>query len=369
MKKYFCVALALVGCAETAGGDGPKAGPSSVAVVRNEPKPDYEAEARDPANIAARINVGVMKERNWDYEGALVDFEAAAAKDPKNTAAVLAQARVLVKMGRAEAADRLLVAARKTIGDKAELLNGLSSVARTRKRTADAIAYAKLVLLRDQANTDALNNIALAYLADNKLDAAELYTQAAIKRAADGALYVTLGLIQQRRGDAQRAMAFFTQAIDRDPNNGVAHANAGFLALQYRDYALAQVELDAAEKLGHTTKEVVAGKCFALEGLRKGPEAAACLTALSDKLAANDAELPSVLYALGMVHQNLTRDKDKALAAFKRYVDVRGAGLPKNDKVIELIRRLEGNKDDAPKAEVKPASHKVGKTKAGKRSA
>jgi tetratricopeptide (TPR) repeat protein len=396
-SKVLSFVFLLSSCAAMEGEEGPQAATKPVdapqakhVVDTRDPavaQAEYEAEAaRDTKNVNARINIGVMRERQWDLPGAEKHLEDALAMEPKNVDAALALARVLVKQQKADAADRVLMNTRKHVGDPAPLMLGLSSVARARKKYGDAVSYAKAVLLHDQANVDALNDIALAYLADGKLDPAELYAQMALKlvgpkagdakraSAEDGAsLQVTLGLIQQKRGDNQKAMAFFAEATKRDPSLAIAHANAGVLALAYRDYALALSSFDAANGLGWLSKEVVLGRCYALEGLQKGLDAATCLAQTADKLAADDADLPTVLYALGTVHQNLTRDSDKALAAFRRYVEIKGTSISKNDRVLEAIRRLESRKNDSEAApapagaEEKPKPQSKSAKKHGKR--
>ncbi len=383
MKTYVLMlaGLTLGACAAGSEGQAPKAAAGPVAPQgagsSGETRASYEQQlGRDPKNVKARINLAVMKEREWNLAGAVSELEHALSLDPKSLEATVALARVMVRQGKAEAAESLLNAARKQTGDAPALLNALSSVARARKRLPEAIAYAKVVLLHDQNDLEAMNGIALAYLAMGKLESAELYAQTALKRAQEktrSALTVTLGLIAQKRGDAQKAMALFDEALASDPNNAVAHANVGFVALEYRDYAQAEKSFDAAIARGHADKDVMTARCYALEGLKKGPEAVSCLETVAAKLTPEDAQLPGVLYALGMVHQSLTRDSARALQAFRRYVDLKGTSLSKSDRVLDMIRKLEGDKaeaDDTPvKEELKPKAEikQVKKKRASKK--
>jgi tetratricopeptide (TPR) repeat protein len=385
MKLYFksllAIAVVASGCAEEASAPPPSAAasrPSDGKSARaskvdtrdlNVAEAEYQAQVNsDGKDVVAKINLGVIKERKWDNEGALKVYQEAVKTDPKNLNAALALARVLTALGKGEMAEKFLLMSKKANGELPEILNGLASVSRQRKKYPEAVEYAKKVLLRDQNNIDALNNIALVYLDQGKFDSAELYAQTAVKRAAEGTntstLYVTLGMIQYKRGDVQRAMAQFNKALSVDPNNGVAHQNLGLIALAYRDYDLATKELDQAYGLGVTTKEVSSGRCYALEGLKKGPDAANCLTTLVARLPAKDPELPGLLYSLGMVHMNLTRDQKGAIAAFKRYADEK-ENLSKTDRVFELIKSLELQQSAPPKTEEAPTPEKKPDVKEG----
>ncbi|MCC6808304.1 MAG: tetratricopeptide repeat protein [Deltaproteobacteria bacterium] len=368
LTKAALAALALVAgaCAEQAAAPPPVAAASrpSETKVRatkvdnrdlNTAESEYQAQVDgDSKDVTAKINLGVIKERKWDLDGALKAYQEAVKADPKNLAAALSLARVLTAVGKGEMAEKFLLMSKKANGDLPEILNGLSSVARARKKYPEAIEYAKKVLLREQNNIDALNNIALVYLEQGKFDSAELYAQTAIKRAGEGknlsSLYVTLGMIQYKKGEMQRALALFNKAIALDPNNGVARQNVGLIALAYRDYGLASSELEQAYGLGQTSKEVSAGRCYALEGLKKGLEAATCMNTLLTRMPPKDPETASLLFALGMIHMNVTRDRDAAIAAFKRYADVK-ENLSKTDRVFDLIKSLESQQSAAPKAD------------------
>lgn len=324
---------------------------------------EYQSQVTsDDKDVTARINLGVIKERKWDLDGALKAYQEAVKIDPKNMDAALSLARVLTALGKGEMAEKFLLMSRKANGDLPEILNGLSSVMRQRKKYPEAIEYAKKVLLREQNNIDALNNIALVYLDQGKFDSAELYAQTAVKRAGEGknisSLNVTLGMIQYKKGDIQRALGQFNKALTADPNDGVARANIGLIALAYRDYELASTQLEQAYGLGQTTREVSSGRCYALEGLKKGVEAASCLTSLVARLDAKDPEAAAAYFALGNVHMNVTRDSAAALQAFRKYTEIK-QGLSQNDRVFSLIKSLESQQsapaktEEAPKTEEK----------------
>jgi tetratricopeptide (TPR) repeat protein len=366
---FLTAALLASGCAEEVERHPPQAaartsnagnGRASKIDTRdlNVAEAEYQSQVdADSKDVTARINLGVIKERKWDLDGALKAYQEAVKLDPKNMSAALSLARVLTTLGKGEMAEKFLLMSKKANGDLPEILNGLSSVARQRKQYPQAVEYAKKVLLRDQNNTDALNNIALVYLEQGKFDSAELYAQTAIKRAEKAntsALQVTLGMIQYKKGDVQRAMALFNKALVSDPNNGVARQNIGLIALSFRDYELANQELDQAYGLGQTSKEVTAGRCYALEGLKKGTEAASCLNALIARLDPKDPELASAIYALGSVHMNLTRDSQAALAAFRRYTEIK-TGLSQNDRIFGLLKSLESQQSATPKTDEAPA--------------
>jgi tetratricopeptide (TPR) repeat protein len=197
----------------------------------------------------------------------------------------------------------------------------------------------------------------MAYLDWSKIDVAEEYLKGVALRMPKAApLYVTLGLVQVKRGQAGPGMAQFKRALELDPNNAAARVNAAFLALAYRDYQQAMTHLDAAVGLGAVSKEVVAGRCYALEGLRQGEGAAACFAELAARPGLGDNERAGYFYALGSVHQMLTRKPKSALEAYRRYVELKGAGLAKTDKVFQVIKKLEASSEETKPRAQSPGS-------------
>jgi hypothetical protein len=87
----------------------------------------------------------------------------------------------------------------------------------------------------------------------------------------------------------------------------------------------------------------MAGECYAIEGMRNGKEAAACFNDLVTRVPAGDPDVASYFYTLGQIQQTLNKDNVAALAAYKRYVELKGSALSKNDKVLDVIKSLQDN--------------------------
>lgn len=348
-------ALAFGACAASSS-------PASRPVAAAAPAPVKTKKASvetkyDNSAVEAELDRGLQKERERDFDGARTEYQGALKVDSSNVDATIGLSRVLVAQNKLELADKLLEAARKSNGDKSDFLLAQAQVARASKKPERAIELARKVLLKDQGNADALNFIALVYAEQNKLDLAEVYALNAQKFAPKSAqIMTTLGFIYAQRGDRPRALAQFQKATEAEGNAAIAHANIGFIALENRDYTLAKNALDKSFELGRSSKDVLAGRCYSREGLRLGKEAAGCFSELIARLGPNDGDAASYAFTLGSIQQNLNRDNDAALAAYKKYVELKGTTLAKNDRVFDLMKTLEAKKVDNKPAEAPAAA-------------
>lgn len=345
---WVCAAANVAACA---GGTAQPASKPVAAVPTPVAKPTLASGKYDNTAVATELTSALSKERARDLDGARSDYQAALKVDPANVDATIGLARVLTAQGKFELADKLLDTARKANGDKPELLLAQAQVARLSKKSDKAVELARKVLLKDQGNADALNFIALVYAEQGKLDLAEVYAINAQKFAPKSAqIMTTIGFISMQRGDKARALAQFQKATEGEGNTQAAYANIGFLALENRDYALAKTSLDKAYEQGRVSKDVSAGRCYSREGLREGKEAAACFSELIARLGPSDADAASYTFTLGSIQQNLNRDNDAALAAYKKYVELKGNQLAKNDRVFDLMKGLEAKNLEQKKA-------------------
>lgn len=262
---------------------------------------------------------------------------------------IAANARMLAATDKADEAEKLLVAARKDHADEPVLWLASAGVARSQKKFDVALSDARHVLLRDQANAQALGMIALIYVDEGKYELAEVYCNNGLKLAPNSPeLLTTLGFISYKRGDTSRALALLEKAATQE-DAAVAHADIGFIALSHRDYSLAKTELAKAAALGRGTKNVLAGRCYALEGERNGKEAIPCFSDLIAHLPVGDPDIASFYFTLGQLQQ-ANKDSTGALASFHKYVEIKGTAVSKNDKVYDLIKTLEANVGARPAA-------------------
>ena len=121
----------------------------------------------------------------------------------------------------------------RTANKSAEILFELGNGYWKTGRTARAIDNYTRGLVRDPENAEVRVNLALALMAEGKLDAAAITLREAIGQKPQLAdAYVALGTIEVRRGDLNSAGAQFQLALRFDPLNTLALDNLGLLSLQ-----------------------------------------------------------------------------------------------------------------------------------------
>lgn len=357
MKQLSLLALVFaVGCEGAASPAsrpvtaGPKSASTKTASASQPTKKVGGRTLTPPTQVA--LDNGGKKEHLGDVEGARGDYATALQAEPSSVDLIAANARMLAATDKADEAEKTLVAARKDHADEPVLWLASAGIARSQKKYDLALSDARHVLLRDQANAQALGMIALVYVDQGKYELAEVYCNNGLKLAPNSPeLLTTLGFISYKRGETSRALALLERATAASAGQGaggqqdaaVAHADIGFIALSHRDYALAKTELGKAAELGRGTKNVLAGRCYALEGERNGKEAIPCFTDLIAHLPAGAPDIASFYFTLGQLQQ-ANKDATGALASFKKYVELKGTAVSKNDKVYDLIKNIEANK-------------------------
>lgn len=170
------------------------------------------------------MRIGEVYRRKGDLASAVTYMQRSSELDPNNMAPLMQTATILDQMGR------------------------------TREATA---AYQKALQI-DPENIVALNN--LAYMqaeTGGDLDLALRYAETA-KRKAPSNLQVddTLGWIYVKKNLNDNALVIFRELVKREPNNPTFRYHMGVAYAQRGDAAKAKEELNAALRLGPSSKEM-----------------------------------------------------------------------------------------------------------------
>jgi len=160
--------------------------------------------------------------------------------------------------------------------------------------TARNLASLRAALARAPADAELAAELAQRYF-DQALAQGDPryigYAEAVVNRftAAPTAALLTLrGMLRQYRHDFAAGLKDFAAALQQDPDHAVAHAWRGAIFLVQADYAAANAECDALQRLGRNT---LAGGCRGLAQAYGGQLDAAYLTlknALSGSTDANN---------------------------------------------------------------------------------
>ncbi len=150
-------------------------------------------------------------------------------------------------------------------------------------------------------------------------------------------------------GDNGKAMAAFKEAVAIDPNHVVANYNIGSLALQHRDYALAEKSYAIVAKAWPDNYQVQTALGYALQGEQKLDEAAKQLErarGLKEKeaVAENDAkgDDEQVVWQLVQIYQN-ANNPEQALKYADEYLRLKGKSCKDTD-ADEVCGRYNGIK-------------------------
>ncbi len=132
-------------------------------------------------------------------------------------------------------------------------------VALTLKRRPEAITYFEKALSKNPGHYDAAYNLALALVSDGKQEQAIAALKKLLKRNPDNAsLLSDLAVIQAEAGNLGAAVDYWSQALRKDPNLGLARKNAVEILLKNKMPAQAARLLELNEHHAGVTAESLA---------------------------------------------------------------------------------------------------------------
>ena len=333
-----------------AAGDYPAAGDALESYLMKEPK-----------SAAANFDAGWVAEQRQQLDKAAGYYKKALEIDPGHLGAALNLARVYRLWERYPDAEGVLRAA---LGKResdpklltthllnTHLLNALATVLRLEKKTDEAEATLRRVLVRKPDDADAYKNLALIELDRDRPRLAEIALANARKYDPnDPGTVNNQGLLALKQGDVVTAKAKFDEATKMSPGFGPAWANLGALALQYRDYPAAAAALAKACAADPARYQLQLANAWALDGLKKPAEARAAYErvlalkpgqddALYGKAAALRAEgkLPEAMAAFKAYVANDKAPRLKDATAQISQIDLRLKNPPK--AAVEVARR------------------------------
>lgn len=180
------------------------------------------AVSSDPGNPAYHQNLGVALKRQGRFEAACASFDAALQLRPGHPATLANLGSCLIESGRAKEAVNVLSQA----GDHADALANLGIALGELGRTDDAIASYRHSLAQRPGHVDTMINLSDALTHIGQIAEAEGLLAAIVRdhpqhpRAAN-----QLALLQEKRGDFDKALAILRPAFDADGLNHVLGVN------------------------------------------------------------------------------------------------------------------------------------------------
>ena len=294
--------------------------------------------AENPSLGDAHRDHAIALEHLGDASAALEAYRRAAENQRGDLSVQSRRVQILIEQGRYDEAATLLAQTLDSEPGQVGLIVLRAKLWRRQGHPKRAVRTARRALMQDQSHVEALRVLALSYMDLGSFGTAETLIRNAIESATKKAsLYTDLGLILFRADDLQGALQAFEEALREEPENSIAHANIGAIALRYRDYARARAHYERALEGGAATQcSVRAALGHALIGLSEGRRALRHFSAAF----AHCPKHHHLLVTMGKVCMEQLRDPSCALQHFRTYLQ-RYPDLSKDHAVRRHIRSLQ----------------------------
>lgn len=274
-----------------------------------------ELVARNPSHDLAWTNLGILHERLGQEERAVDDYTRALERAPGQTAANLNLARLLARRGQVSRAESEARARAEKHPDAHGARLGLVQALLLQKKTVEAATEAKRVLRVEEQNVRAMELLAAAWFAEEKVELARMVLENA--RAIDGkdaAIHNALGLVQLKMNERPQALESFKTASSLQPDLAEARNNHGALLNEAQDFDAAVVELRAAVQSapGDVAAHLNLGNALRGKGEAKAAQAA------YEKALALDPELEAAWFNLGILYLDAPVPEVDDLARYRQ---------------------------------------------------
>ncbi|TMQ09976.1 MAG: tetratricopeptide repeat protein [Deltaproteobacteria bacterium] len=250
---------------------GPEAQDTAKARLRS-------AAELDPSLWEAWHDLGVIAYKDGDDDAAVDAFGKALRLKQGHVPSLLARAEANRRGGRRKDARADYEAALKLTEEddpnRKDAAARLASLLRDAGEFDDAVEVLRDTVRVSGANAKIYTELGLIYVAQKRLDLAQLVLAKAVELdAKDPAIYNAFAVLALRQGKAQEAFERFDQAVSLDPSYIDARFNKAAVLLDAGDYARAKTEL--ATIVEKRPDDYAAGVALgvAQRGLKDFPEA------------------------------------------------------------------------------------------------
>lgn len=218
----------------------------------------YEkAKQNDKTLVAAWIGLGRTNERLEKLDVALNSYRQAITLDPLNARANFLYAALILKQGRKDEAERVLLDLLKRDPSNVEAANQLARFYMDQRRLDDALKiYADLIAIAP-STIDGYLGKGIVLVEAGRLHEAKAYYQRAATLAPDNpAVLFRLGQTAYLEGDYSLASKVLRQAVDRDPYHWEAHLYLGMALAAQQQYEEALTEYKKAQDVNPRAAEI-----------------------------------------------------------------------------------------------------------------
>ena len=317
---------------------------------------NYQSALKEVANIpGVEYNIALCHLWAGDTAKAEAEFNRLFQAAPGDRNLVLAIGYLMDMAGRTNDELKLYQDFLKNNPEDLEIRANLATLYRLNKKYDDALAEVRRILIKDPAHPGAFNNLSLIYLAQEKVLLARMVAvngvqaQENVKKKPDASLYNNLGLIWQKLGEMDKAIAHYQKAYETDPKLLSANLNLAHVALRYNDFENAKLHYQAVLSVRPNHREARHGMAQALAGLNQNNEA----LVLYQELLRETPDDPALHYNIGVLYFDRLKLQEEAHAAFRKFLTY---SYPDSKKVeqAKLYLAMEVEKPQAPEPEPQP---------------
>jgi tetratricopeptide (TPR) repeat protein len=204
--------------------------------------------ADDPDLPWAGYDAGLVRERLGDDGRAAAAYQLTIEARPDFAPAAQNLARVWIRQGKRDEAERLL-RARLARGEGVALHVGLAEVELAADKLDEAEAECRAALRSDEKNVPAMVLLATTYARKKRFELARMVLENARQvDPSDAAVWNRLGFVELALGNRAQAIEHFKTAAALRSDYPEAHVNYGAMLADADDFAGAEQELSLAVK-------------------------------------------------------------------------------------------------------------------------
>ncbi len=290
-------------------------------------------------------NLGVLRARDGDDEGAVGAFERALAVNPAHAPTRLARAESLRRLGRVkDARADYETTLRETAEDdplRRDAAARLASLLRDAGAYDDAVEVLRDTLRVAGATSRIYTGLCLIYMAQGRDELAVLVIGRAIELdAKDPAAYNALALLYLRQGKAQEAFDRFDHATSLDPSYIDARYNKASVLLDAGDFTRAKQELETIVQKAPDDWAAHVSLGVAWRGLKDHAAACKKFELVADKAPRRSRARGDALWNLAVLKSDFLEDNAGAKADLERFLQDAGTGHPKRQAAEQKRKEL-----------------------------
>jgi predicted Zn-dependent protease len=218
-----------------------------------------KAVAEEPRYTGARMNLAFLYLQKREPAKAVVQLKEILAQEPTNTEVMVVLGDAHLATGALDEAERQYLDALDGRLDNAAALLGLAQISRAKGEVKETTLYLTRVgtLIADSKSPEFLYKFASVALQVGMSDAAKAALDNALKlRPNEPAYLLAVGVAWLRKGDRFEAEKVFRRLIQLQPASEPAQVHLGYVLLNQKKYAEAQLWLEKSARSASPMPEV-----------------------------------------------------------------------------------------------------------------